>query len=56
MHAGSKHSTFTAAVPLHPALPAARATSERDLGVSLQLFSARGINRSSRFCSLGSGY
>lgn len=38
---------------------AARAISqgaERELGSSLQLFSARGINRSARFCSLGSGY
>lgn len=65
MHAGSKHSTFTVLQYLYTLLSlqgvcvsAARAVSqraERELGSSLQLFSARGINRSARFCSLGSG-
>lgn len=40
---------------LHPERAISRRT-ERELGSSPQLFSARGINKSARFFSLGSGY
>lgn len=65
MHAGGKHRTFTGTFTrcftcrVFVCLHAERAISqrtERELGSSLQLFSARGINKSARFCSLGSGY
>lgn len=42
-------------VCLHPERAISQRT-ERELGSSLQLFSARGINKTARFCSLGSGY